>query len=110
MGKATPSQVIGCLEHLVPQRNRIGRVFAYQDAGERTRMVVSGRAAHDGLNGWSHGLCFPNTSQAGVGLDYKNTVVVGAVEEFDQRVFGAQVNSLNRGDSHSLLFRPPGES
>jgi hypothetical protein len=41
-------------------------------------------------------------------LDYQNAVIVRAVEQFDQRVFGTKVNGLNRGDFHSLLFRLPG--
>jgi len=81
--KATPSQVIGCSNILCHSATgseglRLsGRRRAHAHGCERT-----GRARC--LNGWSHELCSPIPVRP-VSFGLQNTVVVGAVEEFDQR-------------------------
>ena len=94
-GEAAAAQVVGGLEHAIPQLDRIGGVCADQHGGERAGMVVRRGAAHDGLNGGGHGLGFADAGEPGVGMDHQDTIVIGPVEQLDQRVFRAQVNGFN---------------
>ena len=63
-------------------------------------MVVCRGTAHNGLDCGSHGLGFPNTGQSAVGAHHQDAVVIGAIEQLDQRVFRTQVNSFNSSDLH----------
>ena len=66
-------------------------------------MIVRRRAAHDGLNRWCHRLRFANSGKSAVGVNDQDAVIIGAIEQLNQRIFGAQVDGLYSSDLHGKI-------
>jgi hypothetical protein len=64
---------------------------------------VGGWTAHDGLNCRSHGLRFSYADEAAIGFHNQNAIIVGAVEQFNERIFRAQMDGLDAGNLHRTL-------